>query len=273
MKIKNYLIISLPNHNSSADRRANLKQQLKNKHYFFIDAIHGISLMNPKYRARIAEELKIPYIKLGPDWVSKRSNFKTMTNSLVSILPRFGLYLSTIKSLKYAIKNNYDHVLIMEDDAMLKTTGDIDIELDKNEHEPDLVYLGGTCNKSCYNEFLSLPHQTESKLYSIKPHKLKLYGTFGYVIFGQKKIAEILRILLSVFNDGKSRDKHPDWRSGDIKLRCQAIDLFFINHFQKRGNCKIVYPTLVEHPLCNLSTIDLFPKKKHKLKSYNLKIL
>ena len=54
-------------------------------------------------------------------------------------------------------------------------------------------------------------------------------------------------VLMSVFNDGKSHDKHKDWRSGSFKLRAQAIDLMYVNHFQKNGNCYISNPVKVSH--------------------------
>ena len=69
---------------------------------------------------------------------------------------------------------------------------------------------------------------------------------------------------ISVFNDGKSHDKHKEWRSGEYKLRAQAIDLAYVNHFQKNGNCYIANPVRISHK-------ELGSNIQNNRKKYNIK--
>ena len=74
-----------------------------------------------------------------------------------------------------------------------------------------------------------------------------MVGGFAYIIPTREKIIEIYNVLMSVFNQGKAHDKHKDWRSGVPKMRAQAIDLAYVNHFQKNGNCYILNPVSISH--------------------------
>lgn len=249
MKIKNIKIISLKRQNL---RREMLIKTWKNHKYSIIDGIDGIRLSNSDYREKIANELEINEFCLTSSWLMNRSNFKTMSKRLNFILPRFGLFLSWIKCLKVAIDENLDHLLILESDSTPKVNNlhDLDFYIPK---DAGLIYLGG-----------SIPYEKKidlNKLYQqwkINTNYLKIYGTFGILIPSKEKIHELYRVLKSVFLDDKSYDKHKYWKSGNIKLRCQAIDIFLINHYQKNNECYINLPTLIDHPYNNSSTIDCF---------------
>ena len=82
---------------------------------------------------------------------------------------------------------------------------------------------------------------------SIDGDILKMVGGFAYIIPTREKMIEIYNVLMSVFNGGKGHDKHKDWRSGVPKMRAQAIDLMYVNHYQKNGNCYVVNPVRISH--------------------------
>ena len=217
-----------------------------------VEAVEGNLLFNDNsYREKVQDILKIDKRYFEPEWVLNRSNFKVMTSLPTSVYPRFGLYLSTIKALMTAQDHGLNSCTILEDDAIIKSNVKTAVV-----PEADVVYLGGT--------FLG-PHDSDDELIKIKSDRLKVFGTFGYIV---QDINSILKILKAPFQDGQSFDKHADWRSGNIKLRAQSIDNFYKNYFQKYGNCFFINPQSVTHPLDNLSTIN---KKQYNYEKCGLR--
>tara|TARA_R110000765_G_scaffold163464_1_gene268345 strand:- start:240 stop:995 length:756 start_codon:yes stop_codon:yes gene_type:complete len=204
-----------------------------------IESIKGIALKNLHYKTLVSASLGIDMKYLDEEWLLNRSNFKTMSSDIDFILPRFGLYLSTIKAIQTAIKNGDEDAIILEDDAIV--TGKIEIP---NKIDCDLIYLGATFKGENYGG---------GETILVDPNRIKLYGTFGYYI---KNLRETLGVLLSPFQDGGGKDKHPLWRDSKVKLRCQSMDMFYINYYQKYGTVYFMNPQPISHPIINTSTIN-----------------
>ena len=205
-----------------------------------IQAVDGSKLLvDLKYKRIISIITGIDEIYMSEEWLTNRSNFKTLSKSIDFILPRFALYLSTIISLLTSIEEGQNSLVLFEDDAVILQ----ELEIPYIE-DADIIYLGGTFSGGA---------ETSDPIIKVKNPDLKVYGTYGYYIPNCKKI---LKILMSPFQVGYSKDKHPEWRTGAVKLRCQAIDLFYMNHLQKNGNCYIVNPSQITHPKNNKSTIN-----------------
>jgi len=251
MKVKNIKIISLKRETL---RREDIKKNWINHKFDIVNAIDGFKLVNPQYKQEVANLLDINVKCLSADWLLNRSNYKTMSSRLNFILPRFGLYLSWIKLLKTAILENLDHVLILESDSLPKVNNIHELQLKIIDFDA-LYYLGASVEKKYV---FNLNQINIEQYWKINPNTLKIYGGFGILIPSKKKILELYRVLKSVFLNGKSYDKHKDWNSGNVKLRCQAIDLFLLNHYQKNNQCYLKLPTVIDHPYINSSTIDNF---------------
>ena len=125
----------------------------------------------------------------------------------------------------------------------------------------DIVYLGGT-----FGHIKKGANNSNKKLIKIDINKLKLYGTFAYYIPSAEKIRDLYNVFFSTFIDSpKSKDVHPNWRSGTVKLRAQNADRVLINHFQKNGTTYVVNPVKIYHIDNNISTIG------NNVKRYGLK--
>ena len=245
------------NLNESENRRdfMELQSEKLKKKFIRIPGVNGAKLKDRCYSHLTAIRSGLTIDQCRPAYYMNRTNFKTMSMNIDNILPKVGLYLSTIIALRTAIKNKSQGCIILEDDAIINSLDIPPID------DADIIYLGGTISGSSYDE--------EKNIIKIYPDRVKIYGTFGYCIPTLPKMVEILQILLSPYIDGfKGYDKHQDWRSGRVKLRVQSIDLFFINYFQKYGNCFLLNPLQIEHPLDNESTINNkpFDYKKNNLR-------
>jgi len=194
---------------------------------------------DPTYRHLVSELLNIDEKYLTEEWLMCRSNFKTLSMNIDYILPRFGLYLSTIRALEQAKNDGHKSCVIMEDDVVIRSP----IIIPEVENA-DIIYLGATFQGDRYND---------GDLIKVDSQKIKLYGTFAYYVHD---IKAMLRVLYAPFQEGRAFDKNKDWRSGHIKLRCQNIDNFFKNYYQKFGNCYFINPTPCVHPDDNISTIN-----------------
>ena len=204
-----------------------------------IQAVDGSRLLtDEKYKRIISIMTDIDEKYLNENWLIDRSNFKTLSRLMNFIAPRFALYLSTILALKTCIEQGENSLVLFEDDCVILQ--ELQIPYIK---DADLIYLGGTFSGKGF----------DSPIIKVKNPDLKVYGSFSIYIPDCKKI---LKVLMSPFQSGPSKDKHPDWRSGDVKLRVQAIDLFYVNHFQKYGNCYVLNPSQITHPENNISTIN-----------------
>jgi hypothetical protein len=228
------------NLSENTTRQVEMEEQLKKFEYKGnrIESIKGLELKNLRYRLLVSGSLNLNIKYLNEDWLLNRSNFKTMSNDINYILPRFGLYLSTIKAIQTAIKNGDDDAIILEDDAIING------KLDVPDIECDLIYLGATFKGEKY---------CDGEVIEVDPNRIKLYGTFAYYI---KNLKETLKLLLSPFQEGGGKDKHPLWRDPNVKLRSQSIDMFYINYYQKYGKVYFINPQPISHPTINISTIN-----------------
>jgi GR25 family glycosyltransferase involved in LPS biosynthesis len=240
-----------------------LKRELKFKR---IDAVHGLSLESHEYRKIICAKLGINTDKMTCDFWLNRSNFKTMCKYKNPVMAKVGCYLSHLIAIKHALEKNYERVLILEDDMkFLKNyNSEFNIPLDA-----DIYYLGGTFYHQNKMEIGPAKNAliNNSKFFKIDIKELKMNGTFGYIIPNKEKIKEIYTVLMSVFNEGKSKDKDINWRTGRVKLRAQAIDFMYINHYQKNGNCYVNNPVMISHDEEQGSNIN-DNRKKYKLKFF-----
>ena len=76
---------------------------------------------DPTYRHLVSELLNIDEKYLTEEWLMCRSNFKTLSMNIDYILPRFGLYLSTIRALEQAKNDGHKSCVIMDDDVVLRS--------------------------------------------------------------------------------------------------------------------------------------------------------
>jgi len=228
----------------SLERDFYMKNQLSENNINInrVQAIKGLMLKEVVYRELVSHLLEIDEKYLREEWLMKRSNFKTLSMDIDYILPRFGLYLSTIRALIQAKNDGHNSCLILEDDCIIKEP----IIIPKLK-DADIIYLGATFQGDRYTK-------PDENIIKVEPKKIKLFGTFAYFI---TDIKSMIRILKSPFQLGeKGYDKHKDWRSGHIKLRSQNIDNFLKNYFQKYGNCYFLNPSPIIHPDENISTIN-----------------
>lgn len=250
------------NLDKSNERKKKLLKNLKkfNLSANRISAVNGRELKKKEYREKISKHLGVPENKLKPEYWLNRSNFKSLSTDLDNILPRVGIFLSLMLAVKTAVEHNLNGAIFLEDDAipMKNILNDFIIP-----NDADIYYLGGTFSH------ISKPKNSSKPYIKIDPTSLKLYGAFAFLIPNYEKLLDLKNVMYSVFNDGKSRDKHEDWRSGNIKLRAQSVDRFFVNWFQKYGNCYVTNLVKFYHPIDDkdISTINKnkFSYKKHKL--------
>ena len=261
----------------------NLKQDLQKKKkivndleklglsYKRIDAVYGKLLKDIKYRTLISSKLGISSNKLHPNYWTNRSNFKTMTRYKDPILAKVGCFLSHIIAIKFALEKNYKSVLILEDDVKFLNNilNKFTIPVDA-----DIFYLGG----SFFHQKEKLEYTTKKNIL-IDTDKLKVNGTFAYIIPSRDKMKDIYNCLMSVFLEGKGKDKSPrDFRTGKVRLRAQSIDFAYINHFQKYGKCYLINPVKIIHEELGSNISNnrnkyklkhiLFDRQKYKLNNF-----
>jgi hypothetical protein len=226
-----------------------LEENLKKNGFRFerIDAIYGKKLGDKSYRAKVSKLLDIPDDKLEPSFWMDRKNFKTMCSYEDVVLAKVGCYLSHILAIKTALDNNYENVLILEDDSFPLSNINTPFRI---PDDADMYYLGG-----------GFMHQVKPNLKDSKsehilldPSKLKLCCTFAYILPSREKMETMYRLFMSVFNDSsdgisdeKSHDIHEDWRTGEPKMRAQSCDFMYINFFQKFGTSYVINPVLFTH--------------------------
>lgn len=239
MRIRDYhsIFINLDKDSDKKERVTKILTSLNVKHTRQ-EAVYGKSLENKQYRDKIARLFKVSPSKLDIEFWMNRSNFKTMTKYKSAVLPKVGAYLSHTLAIKKAIDMGLDKVLILEDDMDPLENVNQPFSIPANT---DIFYLGG----SFWGKDDSL--DVEKPYVPINGQQLKMVGGFAYIIPTRSKMIEIYNVLMSVFNEGKSHDKHKDWRTGIPKMRAQAIDLMYVNHFQKNGRCFIVNPVRISH--------------------------
>ncbi len=146
-----------------------------------------------------------------------RDNFKTLARIEERIIGRIGCLMSHLRALEIAIDNRYENVLILEDDCcFLPGAENREFQVPK---DADVFYLGGLFWRQQPEEDLQTGHWVK-----INRQHLKLACCLSYGIIGYKKICETYKLLRSV--------------------RPSAVDLLYINHIQKHGNCYVLNPVM-----------------------------
>ena len=190
MKINDFptLYINL-DHDKNRNEMMIKKLSALNFKYKRIRGINGKKLVDIDYRNEIAALFKVEPEKMGVNFWTNRSNFKTMCKYQDVILGKVGCFLSHILALKTALDMELEKVLILEDDVdfLENILEDIYIPVDA-----DIYFLGGHFWHSS-----TPPPKTD--YIKIDTNKFKVGGTFGYIIPNREKILEIYNVLMSVF--------------------------------------------------------------------------
>ena len=201
MRLKNFNIIYI-NLAHRKERRHFIEKQLNKmgllEKAIYLEAINGET---------------IPEVTFRPI----RDNFRTLAKREERIIGRIGCLMSHLKALEIAIENQFENVLIIEDDCQFMEDAETrDFTVPK---DADVFYLGGLFWRQTPEDRL----QTGEWVKIDRSH-LKLACCLNYGIMGQDKIQEIYQILTSV--------------------RPSAIDILYINHIQKKGHCYVLNPVL-----------------------------
>ena len=133
------------------------------------------------------------------------------------ILGKIGCYLTHLKALEHAINNNYDNVIILEDDCSFHSF-DKSIEINPPDN-CDIFYLGGLFWRKKAEDTL----QTGNWV-NINNKHLKIACALAYGIIGKDKIRYIYNIIKN--------------------SQAEAIDLMYIKNIQVNGNCYIMNPVI-----------------------------
>lgn len=139
------------------------------------------------------------------EYWGSRKNFRTMCNIKGRVYSRVGCMLSHKKLLEYALENELDNILILEDDITISTIPDIN-DIPKNT---DILYFGITLQ-----EVKEEKEKKTGKYIKINPEYIKVFGGFAYYIPSLEKIKEIYNILFSLKRNGSidndiKREIHP----------------------------------------------------------------
>ena len=242
------------------ERRRLLTKNLTRLNYNYnrINAIYGKNLYDNKYRRYVASLLEVDENQLKPQFWFDRHNFKTMVQDENAILSKVGCYLSHILALKTAILNNFQNVLILEDDVLFLKNSNKSFNLPENT---DIFYPGGYFFKQ--NEAVLNPRQSIIK---INTEQFKISAAYSYLIPSNEKIKEIYRVFMSVFLIGPAKDKDDNWRSGLVRLRAQAADFMYVNFYQKYGNSYVSNPVMTCVKKFSSNIQD--NRKKYELSSF-----
>ena len=251
MNIKNIPIFYI-NLNSNKKRKEILEKNLNSLRLTAerIEGIEGLRLFSNAYVDEVASLLDIEREKIKPEYFTNRKNFSTLSRDVKIILPKVGCLLSHLACLKKAYDQQLDHVLILEDDAVLLP--DIlkrKIELPAGT---DIFYLGGT-----FKHLMPSDYPDDIDIIPIKPEQIKLFGAFAYYLPTRKSIEDVYKVTRSIFLDGKSKKKSEHWRTGQVRLMAGPFDRLLINHFQKNGNCSIANPVLIYHEDYGFSNMNI----------------
>ena len=233
----------------SATRRENMVKQLNEKFGYcvIVEAIDGLQLKNKSYRIKISKELNIPVDKLRPEYYLNRKNFHCLSKDIDKILPKIGCFLSHLKVLKIALDNNWDKILIMEDDIHIININQKNI--DKNK-DFDMIYLGAVSKNKLDNSW-------EKNGY-FHLQDIDISGTFAYYLKSKEIIRKIYDGMVSVYKSGIQRMKY----DVDSRLRLCAVDLFYRRYFH--NNSIVLYPPPIAHNDNIISTIDTSKKYKKR---------
>jgi glycosyl transferase family 25 len=182
-----------------------------------------------------------------------RKHFNTLSRDPNKVFGRVGCYLSHLKLMKYALDNNVEPLLVLEDDCrFLTNTNDIEIKIPKN---CDIYYLGGlywwkadNTNKTFREledeleesvfesdeessndvEDFTLANFRDSLFYQdsvrIFPKYFRIACTYSYILPTRKHIERLYTEMLTVSK--------------------KAVDMMYVTYVQKREDCYIIQPSL-----------------------------
>ena len=233
----------------SATRREIMINQLNKKfgYCIIVEGINGLQLKNEEYRIKISKELEIPVEKLHPDYYLSRKNFQCLSKDLNKILPKVGCFLSHLKVLKIAKDNNWNKILILEDDISILN---INLQNIENKKKFDMIYLGAVTKQK-------IDISWEQKGY-FHLNQLEINGTFAYFINQQEIISKIYTAMRSCYKNGIQKMKY----DVDCRLRLCAVDIFYRRYFH--NNSIVLYPPQIAHNDDLISTIDQSKKYKKR---------
>ena len=233
----------------SASRRESMVKQLNERFGYcvIVEGVDGLQLKNKSYRNKISKDLLIPSDKLRPEYYLNRKNFHCLSKDINKILPKIGCFLSHLKVLKIAIDNNWDKILIMEDDISIIN---INYENIENKKDFDMIYLGAVTKNKLDNSW-------EQHGY-FHLDKIEINGTFGYYLKTKEIIERIYNGMVSVYKSGIQKMKY----DVDSRLRLCAVDLFYRRYFH--DNSIVLYPPQIAHNDDIISTIDTSKKYKKR---------
>ena len=226
MLYKNIRVINLPRR---VDRKEHIIRQLlnhsiipsKNGHCRIVDGYDSKEHGKDKAEKALRET---GFTKPFYSWSSNKD----------LILGRMGCTISHMRILKEAVEEGLDNILVLEDDAVIRT--------DKFPLPPDgLCYLGGLVE----NTFV------RSKEVDFKEHwndvdNYKVWGTHCYLVEGKDEISKLYHSLL--------------------KYSPRVIDAMFVKVSQlpafKKTSCHYLYPTIAKQNYNLLSDVtNIYPKK------------
>jgi hypothetical protein len=183
-----------------------------------------------------------------------RKNFNSLSRDPNKVFGRVGCYLSHLTLMKYALDNNIEPLLVLEDDCrFLTNTNDVEIRIPQN---CDIYYLGGlywwkadNTNKTFRyledelgeavfesdeddvldeTEDFTLANFRDSLFYQnnvrIFPKYFRIACTYSYILPTRKHIERLYNEMLSVSK--------------------KAIDMMYVTYVQKRDDCYIIQPSL-----------------------------
>ena len=241
-------------------RKFYLESDLKNlgMKYTRIEAVEGKRLYDDKYQNEISSMLNVSPEVMNPQFWLSRKNFKTMCSNPDITLARVGCYLSHLKSIKYAIDNDYEAVYIMEDDCKPLSNFYDRFTLPQNS---DILYTGGYFARGDkFNPSLPDP------VIKIDNENFKLWGCYSYILPSKQAIKDVYNVISSVFLQGPGKDIHRDWRTGKIRLRATNIDTMYINFFQRFGKCHVLNPVKTMPRVFDTNIVD--NRKRYGLSTF-----
>ena len=265
--LKQYHILYI-NLDHRKDRKKYIETQLRNMNLmkrkkYTTKRISGV--LGPdihKNHIKLAKEFKVKPEQMNESFWLSRKNFKTMSNNKKKVMGRVGCFLGHLRALQYAMKNNLQNVIILEDDCTFIQNEKF--KFPKPPKNNDMFYIGGLF-EHIGTKIKSLTIQ--NKWFKINPTKIKLYCTFGYGFSNKKCLKHALTLYRSVWLSGKGRDKPLDWTSGKEKIRAAASDHMYINFIQRFGVSYILVPPLCVQSEIFISDVTDFGKKTPKMPS------
>ncbi len=215
LKLKDLNIVYI-NLDRRPERKKNIESELKRL------GLKGTRISAVDGQSLTAEE---------KDYWMDRKNFNTLTRNEDRVFGRVGCYLSHLKAMKYALDNNIDKLLILEDDCRFLTQhSSVNIRIPANT---DIYYLGGLYWwKVGEKENSSLDYTFENfreKLYyddsiQILPQFFRICFTFAYILPSRHHIQNLFLTMLEV--------------------KKKAIDMMYVSYVQKNERCYIIQPSL-----------------------------